>query len=37
MILVRKLEGKRLLGRLRRRWEDNIETDLGIIGLGCMS
>jgi hypothetical protein len=27
-ILVRKLEGTRLLGRPRRRWEDNIEIDL---------
>jgi hypothetical protein len=27
-ILVGKPEGKRLLGRLRRRWEDNIEMDL---------
>jgi hypothetical protein len=26
-ILVRKLKGKRPLGRLRRRWEDNIKTD----------
>ena len=24
----RKPEGKRPLGRLRRRWEDNIKTDL---------
>jgi hypothetical protein len=27
-ILVRKPEGKRLLGRPRRRWVDNIEIDL---------
>jgi hypothetical protein len=27
-VLVRKLEGKRPLGRLRLRWEDNIDTDL---------
>jgi hypothetical protein len=27
-ILVRKPEGKRPLGRLRRRWEDNIKVDL---------
>ena len=26
--LVGKPEGKRLLGRARRRWEDNIKTDL---------
>jgi len=27
-VLVRKPEGKRPLGRPRRRWEDNIEMDL---------
>jgi hypothetical protein len=27
-ILVRKLEGKRPLGRPRRRWKDNIKMDL---------
>jgi hypothetical protein len=27
-ILVGKPEGKRLLGRPRRRWEDNIQMDL---------
>jgi hypothetical protein len=27
-ILVRKSEGKRLLGRRRHRWEDNIKMDL---------
>jgi len=27
-ILVGKPEGKRPLGRPRRRWEDNIRTDL---------
>jgi hypothetical protein len=27
-ILVGKPEGRRPLGRLRRRWEDNIKTDL---------
>jgi hypothetical protein len=27
-VLVRKPEGKRQLGRLRRRWEKNIELDL---------
>jgi hypothetical protein len=27
-VLVRKLEGKRPLGRSRRRWEDNIKMDL---------
>jgi hypothetical protein len=27
-VLVRKSEGKRPLGRPRRRWEDNIKRDL---------
>jgi hypothetical protein len=27
-VLVGKPEGKRQLGRPRRRWEDNIEMDL---------
>jgi hypothetical protein len=27
-VLVRKSEGKRPLGRPRRRWEDNIKMDL---------
>jgi hypothetical protein len=27
-VLVRKPEGKRPLGRSRRRWEDNIKMDL---------
>jgi len=27
-VLVGKLEGKRPLGRRRRRWEQNIKTDL---------
>jgi hypothetical protein len=31
-ILVGKLEGKRPLGRPRRRWVDNIKTDLREIG-----
>jgi hypothetical protein len=31
-VLVRKPEGKRPLGRSRRRWEDGIKTDLGEIG-----
>jgi hypothetical protein len=31
-ILVRKRERKRLHGRLGRRWEDNIRTDLKEIG-----
>jgi hypothetical protein len=32
-ILVGKPEGKRPLGRLRRRWEDNIKMDLRETGL----
>jgi hypothetical protein len=32
IILVRKSEGKRPLGRLRRRGEDNIRMDLREIG-----
>jgi hypothetical protein len=31
-ILVEKPEGKRPLGRPRRRWVDNIKIDLGDIG-----
>jgi hypothetical protein len=31
-VLVGRLEGKRPLGRLRRRWEDNIKIDLKVIG-----
>jgi hypothetical protein len=31
-ILVGKPEGKRSLGRPRRRWVDNIKMDLGEIG-----
>ena len=30
-----KPEVKRLLGRLRRRWEDNIKMDLQEVGGGC--
>ena len=32
-VLVRKHDGKRPLGRRRRRWEDNIEMDLQEVGL----
>jgi hypothetical protein len=32
IILGRKPEGKRLLGRFRRRWVDNIRMDLRNIG-----
>ena len=34
-VLVRKPEGRRPLGRPRRRWEDNIKTDLEEVGRGC--
>jgi hypothetical protein len=35
-VLVGKPEGKRLLGRPRRRWEDEIRVDLREIGWrGC--
>jgi hypothetical protein len=33
-IFVAKPDGKRRLGRPRRRWEDIIETDLMEIGFG---
>jgi hypothetical protein len=33
-LLVGKLEGKSSLGRLRRRWVDNIRMDLGEVGWG---
>jgi len=31
-VLVGKPEGKRPLGRPRRRWEDNVKTDLQEVG-----
>ena len=34
-VLVGKPEGKRPLGRPRRRWEDNINTDPQEVGRGC--
>ena len=34
-VLVGKPEGKRQLGRPRRRWEDNIKMDLEEVGRGC--
>jgi hypothetical protein len=34
-VLVGKPEGKRPLGRPRRRWEDNIKTDLQKVGGSC--
>jgi len=33
-VLVGKPEGKRPLGRPRRRWDDNIKTDLQEVGEG---
>ena len=33
-VLVWKPEGKRPLGRPRRRWEGNIKTDLQQVGCG---
>jgi len=35
-VLVGKPEGKRPLGRLRHRWEDNIKRDLQEVGCGGM-
>ena len=32
-----KTEGKRPLGRPRRRWEDNIKMDLQKVGYGGMN
>jgi hypothetical protein len=32
-VLVGRPEGKRPLGRPRRRWEDNIKMDLRVIGI----
>jgi hypothetical protein len=34
-VLVGKPEGKRPLGRPRRRWENNIKLYLQEIGVGC--
>jgi hypothetical protein len=34
-VLVGKPEGKRPLGRPRRRWEDDIKMDLQEVGGGC--
>jgi hypothetical protein len=34
-VLVGKPEGKRPLGRPRRRWEDNIKMDLQVVGWGA--
>ena len=35
-VLVGKPEGKRLLGRPRRRWDDNIKMNLQEVGCGGM-
>jgi hypothetical protein len=35
-VLVEKPEGKRPLGRPRRRWEDNIKLDLQDVVCGGM-
>ena len=35
-VLVGRPEGKRSLGRPRRRWEDNIKMDLQGVGFGGM-
>jgi len=35
-VLVGKPDGKRPLGRPRRRWEDNIKIDIQEIGCGGM-
>jgi len=36
-VLKWKPEGKRPLGRPRRRWEDNIKMDLQEVGCGGMN
>jgi hypothetical protein len=36
MILLGRSEGRRPLGRPRRRWEDNIKIGLQVVGLGGM-
>jgi hypothetical protein len=35
-VLVGKPEGKRPLGRPRRKWEGNIRMDLQKVGCGCV-
>jgi hypothetical protein len=35
-VLVGRPEGRRTLGRHRRRWEDNIKMDLQEVGWGGM-
>ena len=36
-VLVGKHEGETPLGRLRRKWEDNIRMDLKEVGCGAMN
>jgi len=36
IVLVGKSEGKRPLGRLRRKWKDDIKMDLQEVGCGGM-
>jgi hypothetical protein len=36
MVLMAKPDGKRPLGRPRRRWEDGLRMDRGEIGWGCL-
>jgi hypothetical protein len=36
-VLVRKPEGRRLIGRHRRRWEDKIKMDIQEVGFGGMN
>ena len=35
-VFVGKHEGRRPLGRPRRRWENNIRMDLREVGYGCV-
>jgi hypothetical protein len=35
-VLVGNPEGKRILGKLRRRWEDKIKIDLEEVGCGLI-
>ena len=35
-VLVGKPEGRRQLGKPRRRWEDNIMMDLRVVECGCV-
>jgi len=35
-VLVGNPDGKRQLGKPRRRWEDNIKTNIQVVGCGGM-